>query len=172
MKPTDNSGPHCRTPSGDEDDSAMPLFVSCVSDRFIMGEQPSKHYVRPYSYYDFWGGWGSPNFSYDPRGESSLQYHPVTDSWHHTDAPHSAYKPHHIPPDDPYRRGIRDDYIRAEDSHSSWPEIHPPEGPQYPTSREWAEQYVSLAHATVNSWPDQGGLPPANIQRQGRSDWR
>lgn len=138
-----------------------------------MGEQPPKHYARPFPYYNSRGGWGSPNSSFDPRGDSSLQHRPATDSWHHTDASHSAYELHHVPPDDPYRRGVRDEYIRTEDSRSSWPEIRSPEDPRYPpSSRDWAERYVPSPHTTVNSWPAHGGRPPANLQRQGRSDWR
>src|SRR6266404_4324486 len=166
MKSADNSGPRRGTPSGDEDDAAMPLLVSRVSDRFIMGEQPSKHYTRPYSYYDSRGGWGSPtNSRYGPRGESSLQHRPVTDTWRHPDAPHSAYDLHHVPPDDPYRRSVRDDYIRAEDSRSSWPEIRSPEDPRYPPSgREWSERYVSSGHTTVNAWPSHGERTPVHLQ--------
>ena len=173
MKSVDNSGTRRGTPSGDEDDSTMPLLVSRVPDRFVMSEQTSKHYTRPYSYYDPRGGWGSPNSNYDPRGESSLQHRPVSDSWHHPEAPHPAYELHHIPPDDPYRRSVRDDYIRAEDSRASWPEVRSPEDSRYPTpSREWPERYVPPAHTTVNSWPTHGERTPVHLQRQGRSDWR
>ena len=151
----------------------MPLLVSRVSDRFVMSEQNSKRYTRPYSYYDHRGGWGSPNSSYDPRGEPSLQHRPVSDSWHHPEAPHPAYELHHIPPDDPYRRSVRDDYIRAEDSRSSWPEVHSPEDSRYPPSgREWAERYPPSAHTTVGSWPSHDERAPVHLQRQGRSDWR
>jgi len=170
MKPLDNPGTHRGTPSGDEDDSAMPLLVSRVSDRFVMNEQTSKHYTRPYSYYEHRGGWGSPNSSYDPRGESSLQHRPVNDSWHHPEVPHPAYDLHHIPSDDPYRRGMRDDYIRAEDSRSSWPEVRSPEDSRYPPSgREWTERYAPPAHT---DWPAHGDRGPVHYQRQGRSDWR
>ncbi|KAI0268282.1 hypothetical protein BC834DRAFT_685466 [Gloeopeniophorella convolvens] len=61
MKPADNAGPRRGTPSGDDDDSNMPLLVSRVPERFVMGEQAPKHYTRPYSYYDSRGGWVSPN---------------------------------------------------------------------------------------------------------------
>ena len=173
MKPVDNSGTRRATPSGDEDDSAMPLLVSRVSDRFVMNEQTSKHYTCHYSYYDPRGGWRSPNSSYDPRGESSLQHRPVNDSWHHPEAPHSAYELHHIPPDDPYRRNIRDDYIRAEDSRINWQEVHSPEESRYPPSgREWAERFVPPAHTTVNAWPTHSERSPVQLQRQGRTDWR
>jgi hypothetical protein len=113
MKPLDNSGTRRETPSGDEDDSTMPLLVSRVSERFIMSEQTSKPYTRPYSYYEHRGGWGSPNSSYDPRGEPSLQHRPVSDSWHHPEVPHPAYELHHVPSDEPYRRGMRDETLGA-----------------------------------------------------------
>jgi hypothetical protein len=163
MKPTDNSGPRRGTPSGDEDDSAMPLLVSRVSDRFIMGEQPSKHYARPYSYYDSRGGWGSPNSSYDPRGESSLQHRPVTDSWHHPDAPHHHTNHTTSPPMIPI--------AVAFEMTTSAPKTPATAGQKFVRQRthgilpqrEWAERYVSPAHTTVNSWPAHGGRPPANI---------
>src|SRR6266852_1208834 len=124
MKPVDNPGPRRGSPSGDEEESTMPLLVSRVPDRFVMNEQTSKHYTDHYSYYDHRGGWRPPNSSYDPRGESSLQHRPVNDSWHHPDPPHATY--------DLHRRSIRDDYIRAEDSRISWQEVHSSEESLYP----------------------------------------
>ena len=172
MKPVDNSGPRRGSPSGDEDESTMPLLVSRVTDRFVMNEQTSKHYPGHYPYYEHRGGWRSPNSSYDPRGES-LQHRPVNDSWHHPEPPHPAYDLHHIPPDDSYRRSIRDDYTRAEDSRMNWQEVHSPEESRYPPpAREWAERYPPPAHSTVNSWPTHKERSPVQLQRQGRTDWR